>query len=173
MTGQTETRTDPASGVTIRPVAAADLEAFGRDPAEFSERIGSPLPAGWPQFPEAFEFTLNTLTEHPEQGEWWMHLFFDGTRLVGSGGFVGPPDDGVVEIGYEVAPEFRGRGYATGAARAMVDKAVAAGVHTVIAHTMPDENPSTGVLRKVGFAFAGETSDPDEGTVWRWELHVD
>lgn len=159
--------------LTVAPAAVADLEAHQRDPAEFAERIGSPVPAGWPEFPEAFEFTIDKLTEHPEQADWWMQLFFDDGRLVGSGGFVGPPDDGVVEIGYEIAPEFRGRGHATAAARAMVATAVEAGVHTVIAHTMPEENPSTAVLRKAGFVFAGETSDPDEGAVWRWELHVD
>ena len=93
--------------------------------------------------------------------------------LVGSGGFVGPPDHGVVEIGYEIAPEFRRRGYATAATRAMVAKAaVAGGVHTVIAHTLAHENPSTGVLRRVGFRFAGEWPDQEQGAVWRWDQPV-
>ncbi|MCP9272388.1 GNAT family N-acetyltransferase [Mycolicibacterium arenosum] len=156
----------------IAPATADDLEAFQRDPAEFAARIDSPVPVGWPEFPEAFEFTVDKLRESPAEADWWMHLFFDDGLLVGSGGFVGPPDDGVVEIGYEIAPELRGRGYATAAARAMVAKAVAAGVHTVIAHTMPEENPSTGVLRKLGFRHTGEATDPDEGSVWKWELAV-
>lgn len=92
---------------------------------------------------------------------------------MGSGGFVGPPDCGVVEVGYEIAPEFRRHGYATAATRAMVAKAAAAGgVHTVIAHTLADENPSTGVLRRVGFRFAGERPDQEQGAVWRWDLPV-
>lgn len=154
----------------IVPAAVDDLEAYQRDPEDFAARIGSPVPAGWPEFPEAFEFTIDKLRSSPAEAEWWMHLFFDDGRLVGSGGFVGPPDDGVVEIGYEIAPEFRGRGYATAAARAMVGTAFATDVHTVIAHTMPEENPSTGVLRKLGFRHTGEVTDPDEGTVWKWEL---
>ena len=86
---------------------------------------------------------------------------------------MGPPDHGVVEVGYEIAPEFRRRGYATTATRAMVAKATAAcGAHTVIAHTLAEENASTGVLRRVGFRFAGELPDHEQGAVWRWELLV-
>lgn len=157
----------------VVPVTVEQLEAHASDPGEFAALVGSSVPAGWPQFPEAFEFTVDKLRSAPEEALWWMQLFFDDGRLVGSGGFVGPPDDGVVEIGYEIAPEFRERGYATAAATAMVATAGAAGVHTVIAHTLPEENPSTGVLRKVGFRFAREVTDPDEGTVWRWELPVE
>lgn len=161
--------------MSVRVVAATveQLEAFQRDPAEFAALIGSPVSEGWPEFPEAVEFTIDKLRSSPAEADWWMQLFFDHGRLVGSGGFVGPPDDGVVEIGYEIAPEFRGRGYATAAAGAMADRAFAAGVHTVIAHTMPEANPSTGVLSKLGFQHTGDVTDPDEGTVWRWELAPD
>jgi RimJ/RimL family protein N-acetyltransferase len=56
----------------------------------------------------------------------------------------------------------------------MVEKATATGsVHTVVAHTLADENPSTRVLRRVGFQFVGEVPDEEQGTVWRWELNVD
>lgn len=157
----------------IQPVTLAQLEAYARDPDQFATLIGSPVPDGWPEFPEGLEYTAATFREHPEQAGWWMHLFFDEDRLVGSGGFVGPPDDGVVEIGYEIAPECRGRGYATAAARAMIAKASADPcVHTVIAHTLADENPSTGVLRKVGFGFVGEVPDEEQGAVWRWQFVV-
>jgi [ribosomal protein S5]-alanine N-acetyltransferase len=119
---------------------------------------------------ERFEHAISMLRQHPEQADWWLHLFHDDERLVGFGGFAGPPEDGVVEIGYEIGPEFRGRGYATAAARALVAKAAAAGVDTVIAFTRAEENPSTGVLRRVGFGVTGEAADPADGTVWRWEL---
>jgi RimJ/RimL family protein N-acetyltransferase len=104
-----------------------------------------------------------------------MHLFLDvEDRLVGSGGYVGPPDDGVVELGYEIAPEFRRKGYATAAVGAMVAKAKSSGaVHTVIAHTLAAENPSTAVLRKAGFRFLGAFPDEEQGSVWRWELALE
>jgi RimJ/RimL family protein N-acetyltransferase len=147
------------------------LEALQSDPSAFGEMIGSPVPDGWPEFPESIGFTIDRLREHPEQSDWWMHFFMSDDTLVGSGGFVGPPDDGVVEFGYEVAPAFRGKGIGVAAARAMLDKAAASGaVTTVIAHTLAHENPSTGVLRRLGFRFTEEREDPDEGSVWRWEL---
>jgi [ribosomal protein S5]-alanine N-acetyltransferase len=151
------------------------LEAFGHDADHFAELIGCPVPAGWPESPEGIEYTIDKLRERPDQAGWWLHLFFDSSgRLVGSGGFVGPPDDGVVELGYEIAPEFRGSGCATAAARAMVSKARSVdAVHTVIAHTLPSVGPSTSVLRRVGFRFVGELLDEEHGTVWRWELPVD
>ena len=148
------------------------LEALQRSADEFSALIGSPVPAGWPEFPESVDFTLATLRDRPAEGQWWMYFFRAEDALVGSGGFVGPPDHGTAEIGYEIAPQYRGRGHATAAARALVAKAAAAGVATVIAHTLPTDNPSTGVLRKLGFRFAGEVLSEADGAVWRWEYTV-
>ena len=94
----------------------------------------------------------------------------DGT-LIGLGGFKGAPADGGLEIGYEFAPERRGRGLATEAARGMVARALARpDVDHVLARTLPNENASTKVLRKVGFRFDAETPHPDDGPVWRWRL---
>jgi RimJ/RimL family protein N-acetyltransferase len=126
--------------------------------------MASPVPAGWPEFPEAIDFSIAKLNERPDEADWWMHFFLDQDgRLVGSGGFVGPPANGVAEIGYEIAPEFRGRGYATAAARAMVAKARANVALVVIAHTLTHQNPSTSVLKRLGFRFAGEVPDGRAG----------
>ena len=43
-------------------------------------------------------------------------------------------------------------------------------VRRVIAHTLPEDNPSTSVLRSVGMGFVGEVHDPDDGPVWRWQF---
>jgi [ribosomal protein S5]-alanine N-acetyltransferase len=40
----------------------------------------------------------------------------------------------------------------------------------VIANTLAHDNPSTGVLRRLGFVRARELVDPEEGPIWRWEL---
>jgi hypothetical protein len=42
-------------------------------------------------------------------------------------------------------------------------------VRRVCAHTLPEENASTGVLTKCGFRKTGELMDPDDGLVWRRE----
>jgi RimJ/RimL family protein N-acetyltransferase len=92
--------------------------------------------------------------------------------VIGSCAYKGPPDEGgVVEIAYAVDPEYQGRGYATEAARALVNFAFRSGqVRLVRAHTRAENNASTRVLAKCGFERVGEVVDPEDGLVWRWEL---
>lgn len=108
-------------------------------------------------------------------GDPWTHAFAMVERasgtVVGSCGYKGPPSPGgTVEIAYGVAPEHRGRGYATEAALALVAFAFsAAAVSKVLAHTQPSNDASARVLTKSGFACLGEVVDPEDGLVWRWE----
>jgi RimJ/RimL family protein N-acetyltransferase len=109
------------------------------------------------------------------QSDPWTHGFVicrcDDLERVGQCGFVAPPDsDGSVEIAYGVDEAFRGRGYATEAAMALISFAFAdPRVVTVRAHTLPQESASTRVLRKCGFCRAGDGMDHEAGPVWRWE----
>jgi len=90
--------------------------------------------------------------------------------VIGMCGFKGPPGtDNTVEIAYGIATKYQCRGYATEAAMALVGYAFEQGVHTVVAHTLPERNASTSVLRKSGFTCIGEVIDPEDGRVWRWE----
>jgi ribosomal-protein-alanine N-acetyltransferase len=127
---------------------------------------------GWEGFPEAIPVLCASYAEHPE-GHPWGSLFFvepQARTLVGLGGFKGAPSsDGVVEIGYAIAPAFQGRGLATDAVAQMVRRAFAAAVvRAVDAHTLGHLNPSTRVLEKSGFRRIGEAHDPDAGVVWHW-----
>jgi GNAT acetyltransferase-like protein len=82
----------------------------------------------------------------------------------------GPPRDGVVELGYEIAESRRERGLATAAVRAMVAEAFGDdGVEAVIAHTLAERNASNRVFEKVGFRFDGEARERDT-PVWRYSL---
>ena len=128
--------------VRLISATAPLLDALIDDPTRFEELIGSPVPDGWPEFPEAIESTLAHFKNAPGTDRSWSMQFFvdDATgRLVGSGGFAAPPVERTVEIGYEVAPEFRGQRFGVTAARALVELAVASG-----------------------------QVDPDVGTVWEW-----
>ncbi len=124
--------------------------------------------------PEVSESFLARLREAVSVDPWRdgfgvVHLA--DQRLIGLCSFVGPPDaEGGVEISYGIAPEFEGQGYATEAARLLVDHAFANGrVQRVWAHTLPEGNASTRVLQKCGFKRCGELIDPVDGPVWRWE----
>jgi RimJ/RimL family protein N-acetyltransferase len=105
----------------------------------------------------------------------WAHGFslmlLEDDTVVGHAGFTKPPAaDGVVEIGYGIAPDHQGRGFATEAAEALVAFAFRSGrVRVARAHTLPETNASTRVLTKCGFQHLGEILDPEDGLVWRWE----
>ena len=157
----------------VVPVSAEQAEVLLHRPDEFSERFGLTLVPGFLAFPEALPHTLQAL-RNGVAAEWSSYLIIVRDEVVGFGGFTGPPDDeGRVEIGYCIAPARRGRGLATAAARAWVERARAFGVCVITAHTLPAENPSTGVLRRLGFVRDGEATDPDEGPVWRWTLRIE
>ena len=91
--------------------------------------------------------------------------------VIGSCGYRSPPDpEGVVEIAYGVEPDYQGRGYATEAARALVDFAFSNdGVRLIRAHTLRGNGASARVLTKCGFEQVGEVVDAEDGLVWRWE----
>lgn len=96
----------------------------------------------------------------------------DGVPL-GFGGFVAPPNDlGEAEIGYLTFPAHEGKGVASAVAAGLIAIARGEGLSAVIAHTLPEQNPSTAVLCRNGFVRAGEAQDPDEGTVWRWRIDL-
>jgi len=158
----------------VRLVAATVplLESLTTDPAKFSEMIGSPIPEGWPEFPEAIPFVVDFLQHASDSDRPWSMQFFvesSSGAVVGSGGFATPPNDRTVEIGYEIAPGFRGRGLGAASARALVDRAVQSGqVDCVVANTVAGPNASTGVLVSIGFEHVGQQEDPEAGLIWRW-----
>ncbi len=88
---------------------------------------------------------------------------------VGGGGFKEAPKDGRVEIAYFTVPEFEGRGFATRTAQALVEIARRADRRLVIAaQTLPVENASTAILRKLGFRLDRPLVHPEDGEVWEW-----
>ena len=107
----------------------------------------------------------------------WIHgfnLLLPDATNVGLGSFKGPPLSGVVEIAYAILPQHQGRGYATAAARAMVDFALRSPeVSKVVAHTLPGGAASKRVLSKSGVRRAGEVVDPQDGRVLRFEISRD
>ena len=98
-----------------------------------------------------------------------------GRIVIGAASFKGPPGaDGVVEIAYGIVPAYRGQGFATEAAQALIGFAfaIASGqVRVIRAHTLPEPNASTKVLAKCGFNRVAEIVDPEDGLVWRWDKH--
>jgi len=108
----------------------------------------------------------------PEQpAPWCGYLAFDGERVIGTCAFKNAPKPGrPPEIAYFTFPPFEGRGYAAAMARELVQLALPQKVPVLVAETLPQANPSTRVLQRVGFHRAGERVDDEIGRCWRWEL---
>lgn len=153
----------------------AHIEALLYGPARFRREFGLDVLEGYIEFDGVLEHTARRITAERIAPEWLSYLFIDPdtSALIGLGGFKGPPAGGAVEIGYGIAPARRRRGCATEAARQLVARAAAAGATTVLAHTLPEANPSTRVLTSLGFTRVGTVLDPDDGPIWRWELPLD
>ncbi len=152
-------RISAAAGEALRAGRLPDDVRVAHDyPTEFSAGVGA----------------------HAESGSGPLGPFFIHRRedelVVGEigGGVITP---GIVEIGYAVVGSCWGRGYATAAVRALVERARAVtGLDRLVAHTPLDRPASGRVLEKAGFAFTGEEADEHEGKpirVKRWELVVD
>jgi ribosomal-protein-alanine N-acetyltransferase len=155
-----------AAGALIQLVRAHSelLDAAVAGDDALARMLGHDVVAGWATFREALG--------SKDDEAWGTRLFVAGEppELVGWGGFKGPPRDGVVEIGYEIAQARRERGLATAAVRAMVAEAFAdERVEAVIAHTLPERNASNRVLEKAGFRFDGDALESGRG-VWRYRL---
>jgi RimJ/RimL family protein N-acetyltransferase len=129
-------------------VRAEILEMARRDPGE---------PGGWVQL------TVRELSTG---------------RLVGDVGLA-PVDGepGTIKIGYTIAPEFQGRGYATEAVRALVAYAFdELGADLVRAYASVENVPSIRVAEKVGLRHVETIEHRDGDEVWhvvRYELRRD
>jgi RimJ/RimL family protein N-acetyltransferase len=164
--------------VEVIPCDADHLAGATEDPVALAVRVGASVADGLidDEFRGSFRFARDELLRRPEIFGWWTALLvLDAPRTIcGMGGFRGPPDaEGMVEIGYSVAPSLRGRGLATAAARELLQIAFAdARVQWVQAHTLAQSNASTRVLEKLGFRKIGELVDPAEhpDPIWRWRL---
>jgi RimJ/RimL family protein N-acetyltransferase len=140
------------------------LRAELESPVHLAALLGVAAPAVWPpplNTRATVEYTLDFLEGGPERAGWmaWYFVRKAGRVLIGQGGYCGSPADGAVEIGYSVLEAHQKQGYATEAARALVERAFSLGVRTVTAQTMPELPPSIRVLERLGFRQVGAGSE--------------
>lgn len=166
------------SRLQLIPCELAHFEAIIQDQARLAALLQVKLAEDWLGFDaasEAMRPAYEYLKSHPSALGWWTYLFVNkpDRTLVGLGGFKGEVnDDGMVEIGYAIAPAYRRRGLAAEASRGMIEYAFGyPEIKRVDAHTLPERNASTGVLEKVGMKLLGTVNDPDDGEIWHWSLN--
>jgi RimJ/RimL family protein N-acetyltransferase len=90
----------------------------------------------------------------------WVNLAIeldtaDGPVVVGDVA-VGMIDEGTAHIGYTLAPEHHGRGYASEAVEAVIDALFErADVHRIVASLDPDNAASMRLIEQLGFTYEG------------------
>ena len=135
-------------------------QLFVRSPTSLADAMGVTLSSGWPVYQDIFLAQCNP--------EWPFYLFVDEDQsvIIGSGGFTCSPDArGEVQIGYEIAPAFRGQGIATHMMHMVLVRHPQA---RPIAFTSENSGPSAAVLRKLGFSSTSCHRLEGGVTVWRW-----
>ena len=145
----------------------------------YESRFGLRVAEGVKEFlagPEVSAEFLERLNRASAPDPWkdgFAVVHIGDNTVIGLCSFTGPPDaDEIVEIAYGIAPGYQNRGHATEAAQALIAYGFASGrVRTIQAHTLPEHNASTRVLRKCGFTLIGEVMHAEDGMVWRWEMH--
>lgn len=135
----------------LRPAFPEDWEAVHAAIAR-EEIVRNLATAPWPYTPDDARAFVNK-----PQDKWLPHFLvtLPGTGVIGSAG-MGVDELGEPMIGYWIAGEHQGRGYATEAARGVLEVARGLG-HRRLTATHFLDNPASGrVLAKAGFQPTGE-----------------
>jgi len=163
--------------MTLQACSIPHFEELIKGHQSYEATFGVKVMDGYIEFPDALNYMLSQLKSAGVDLTWGAYLYIHraDNALIGMGGYKGAPDtQGMVEIGYGVAPAYRGQGYATEAARGLTDAAFQdERVGKVWAHTLAEINASAQVLTKCGLTKIGELDDPDDGRIWRWEITKD
>lgn len=157
----------------MRALVAHDLAAA-------ADELGAFVPAGMPDDLEHFlRYRLAQMDDDPSIQPWLgraMVLTDEAgeRRAIGTIGFHGPPDDqGRLEVGYRVEPEYRRRGFARESVAALFDWAATThGIRRFVASISPTNHASLSLAAGFGFVQTGSHVDEVDGlelefeTVW-------
>ena len=126
-------------------VEEAKVVRSGRQPPE------RPFAEGYP-LPDTYDGLGLFLRHGDERYGFFLIVRLEDGLVIGEIGFVAPPQNGAVTIGYAIVPAARRQGYATEAIVALSEWALAQpDVTEVRAQTLPDNEPSVRALLRAGF----------------------
>jgi [ribosomal protein S5]-alanine N-acetyltransferase len=159
------------------------LEAVLEDRSdEAAASLGAAIPGGWPGAHDKrlLLYRLEQMRRDPNAQQWLVRALIlrepEGV-MVGHAGFHGEPGVSgagkpqALEVGYTVFPPYRGRGFATEAAVALMDWARRErGIHHFLASVAPDNLASLAIVRKLGFVQTGQQWDEEDGLELVFEL---
>ncbi|MBC7297829.1 MAG: GNAT family N-acetyltransferase [Demequina sp.] len=154
--------------LVLRRYQAADAEQMSRVVTASSQYLAPWMP--WaraePLPPAERAALINTLiADFDERRDFTMGIFLrDAGDYVGGTGLHTRLGAGVLEIGYWIARDQQGRGYATETVLALTRVALAfAGAERVEIHHTPDNVTSRAVPQRCGFSYDGRALTPMPG----------
>lgn len=161
--------------VRLQMLDAGVLQALvDGDVTAATAAAGVAIPAWFVADPWLWTLRLGQLIGEPDHAPWLIRAVVapDGT-VVGHAGYHGPPDArGMVEIGYEIAPEHRRRGYARGAVEGLLAFAGEHGATVARASISPENVASLALVASFGFVRTGEQMDEIDGLELVFERQV-
>ena len=139
-----------------------------RDFVRAERELGLPLPVAFREEPFGhLKYRLGMVRADPDALPWLTRLLVLGSAgvVLGHAGFHEPPAKrGWAEVGYTVYPEHQRQGYAEEAVRALFDWACTERqVCRFRASVGPWNEPSLGLVRKLGFRQVGVQVDEVDG----------
>ena len=158
----------------LRDFSADDLEplaSYQRN-ADYQRYYPVP-PGGEPETRELLDRFIGWQEEEP-RGRFQLAIVRSSSaELIGTAGLrVRAPESRVAELGYELAPSCWGQGYATEAARALVEFGFAKlGLHRVFAHCVAENRASARVLERLGMRREGVFREHEFFRDRWWDAH--
>jgi len=119
-------------------------------------------------------FRIDQVRADPSVNPWLLRLAVlrgSSPTIVGLGNFHDRPDaGGMVEIGYQVVPQYRRRGFGREIASTMWEFAASCPQVTRLrASVAPSNVASRAIIESAGFVKVGEEDDPEDGLEWVYE----
>jgi [ribosomal protein S5]-alanine N-acetyltransferase len=145
----------------------ATAACLAGDLARARRLLGAAIPEEVLERTSSLEYGQARLAEDAQYRPWSTRAMIlpQSSTMIGHIRFHGRPDaEGAVEFGYRVFTPYRGHGYATEAARAVMQWAHATfGVGRFIASVAPDNHPSLRLIARLGFVRVGSQMDEIDG----------
>ena len=148
--------------------------SFKGDLEPASRLINLTIPSDWLEAKWLMEMRLIKLRENPALEPWLLRavglretkrmLGFIGFHTLPGADYLNSYAPGSVEFGYTIFADYRGKGYASEAAGALMDWATREhGVTRFVVSISPTNEPSLRIAQKFDFRKVGSFTDPEDG----------
>jgi ribosomal-protein-alanine N-acetyltransferase len=153
-----------SENISLIPCDPGVIRIALTDKKKASSIISVSIPQTWPsddlkEFLPDYEKMVKLEKSFLDWGV-WLIIHNEMNAIIGDSGYKGKPVDKTVEIGYNILPDHRKKGYATEAVRALIKHAFSFDyIENVKAECCITNTASKRVLEKCGMRIYGQKND--------------